>query len=69
MVLTIMSGETVEFFTPAEVAKILRVSPGTVARWVKLDQIRAVRLPSGHYRIPREEVDRLLREARRDPET
>jgi excisionase family DNA binding protein len=43
---------------------MLNVSHGAVTRWIRLGQIRYVRLPGGTYRIPREEVDKLLREAR-----
>ena len=61
-----MSGKPSDLLTPKEVAELLRVHPATVTRWIRLGQIRAVRLPAGTYRIPSEEVERLLREARRD---
>lgn len=51
-----------DLLTSAEVARMLRVSPATVARYVRLGQVRAIRLPSGQIRIRREEVERLLRE-------
>jgi len=49
-----------KFYTTFEVAKILSVNPLTVWRWCKKGKIKAWRTPGGHYRIPREEVDRLL---------
>jgi excisionase family DNA binding protein len=61
-----MSAETPDLLTTLEAAKMLRVGRSTLLRWIQLDQIKAVRLPSGQYRVPREEIDRLLREARRE---
>jgi excisionase family DNA binding protein len=51
-----------QWFTTAQVAQLLEVSQSAVQRWVRLQQIKAVRLPSGHIRIPRSEVDRIIRE-------
>jgi putative resolvase len=56
-----MSGELI---TTAEAARLLSVSQTTIDRWIRLGHLRAVRLPSGRYRVPREEVDKLLREAK-----
>ena len=53
-----------ELLTTAQVAELLSVSQKTVARWARLGQIKAVRLPSGQLRIRRSEVDRLLSEDR-----
>lgn len=55
-----MSDETGSLFTTKEVAALLRVSQATVARWVRLDQLPAIRLPSGQLRIRKADVDRLL---------
>jgi excisionase family DNA binding protein len=55
-----------ELLTPAEVAKMLRVSPDTVTRWIRLGQLRAAKLPSGTYRISRRDVEKLLRELQGD---
>ena len=43
-----------------EVAKILGVDRHTVVKWVKEGWIRAIRLPSGRYRIPESEVKKIL---------
>jgi excisionase family DNA binding protein len=51
-----------DLLTPGEVAKILRVSPDTITRWIRLGQLRAAKLPSGTYRIARKDVEKLLRE-------
>jgi excisionase family DNA binding protein len=53
-----------DLLTPGEVAKMLRVSPDTVTRWIRLGQLRAAKLPSGTYRIARKDVEKLLRELR-----
>lgn len=45
-----------------EVARLLGVHPGTVWHWCKKGRVKAGRTPGGHYRIPREEVERLIRE-------
>ena len=49
-----------EFYTTFEVAKILGVNALTVWRWCKEGKIKAWRTPGGHYRIPKQELDRLL---------
>jgi excisionase family DNA binding protein len=57
-----MPEEGDDLLTTAEVAKRLRVSQDAVQRWVRFDQIRYIRLPGGRLRIPRSEVERLLRQ-------
>ena len=47
--------------TTQQAGKLLGVDRATVARYIRLGQLRAVRLPSGHWRIPREAVEALLR--------
>lgn len=49
-----------EFYGTNEAARVLGVSPVTVWRWCRLGKIKAWRTPGGHYRIPREEIERLL---------
>lgn len=55
-----------ELLTPGEVAKMLRVSPDTITRWIRLGRLRAVKLPSGTYRIARRDVENMLRELEDD---
>jgi len=43
-----------------EVAKILGVDRHTVVKWIKEGKIRAIKLPSGRYRIPESEVKKIL---------
>ena len=43
-----------------EVAEILGVCRHIVVKWIKEDKIRAIRLPSGRYRIPESEVRKIL---------
>jgi excisionase family DNA binding protein len=57
-----------DLLTTNEAARMLRVSRATVTRWVRLGQLRAVRLPSGGIRIPRKEIERLLRQAEEEGE-
>ena len=50
--------------TTTQAASMLGVDRATVARWVRLGQLPAVRLPSGHIRIRRRDVEKLLAEDR-----
>jgi len=43
-----------------EVAEILGVNRHTVVKWIKEGKIRAIKLPSGRYRIPESEVKRII---------
>jgi excisionase family DNA binding protein len=49
-----------ELLTTAEVARMLRVSRSTVTRYVRLGQLKAIRLPSGYLRFRRRDVEALL---------
>jgi excisionase family DNA binding protein len=46
--------------TPAEVAKLFRVDPKTVARWATQGKIPACRTPGGHRRFPESEVRKFF---------
>jgi len=46
-------------YKPSEVAYFLGVTTETLRRWEKLGLLKARRLPSGHIRIPKSEVERL----------
>jgi excisionase family DNA binding protein len=41
-------------------AAILAVEQRTLKRWHEQGKIRLVELPGGHYRVPGEEITRLL---------
>lgn len=49
-----------EYLTTGDVARALGVSLNTVKSWIHKGMLDAVRLPSGHHRIPRSELDRIL---------
>jgi excisionase family DNA binding protein len=53
-----MSGELLRV---TQAAQMLAVDPSTVRRWVNLGILEAIRLPSGHMRIRREDVEKLLK--------
>jgi excisionase family DNA binding protein len=53
-----------DLLTSTEAAKMLGVVRSTVLRYIRQGKLPAVVLPSGHTRIRREEVERLLRETR-----
>jgi len=46
--------------TPAEVARLFRVDPKTVARWEKDGRLASVRTLGGHRRYPKPQLDALL---------
>ena len=46
-------------YTVDELAKVCRVGPNTVRRWIASGKVAAIRLPGGFYRIPADEVRRL----------
>ncbi len=50
--------------TGAEVARLFRVDPKTVHRWVKAGKLACLRTPGGHRRYYEDEV--LALAARRD---
>jgi excisionase family DNA binding protein len=52
-----------EMLTPKEVRLRLGISKRTLYRWIKTGKINAVILPSGRIRIPREEVEKILKTA------
>ena len=45
--------------TTGRVARSLGVTINTVKAWIRKGQVRAIRLPSGHFRIPESELERL----------
>jgi excisionase family DNA binding protein len=47
--------------TPPEAAAACRVSVGTLRRWVRDGSLPAVTLPSGQYRIRREDLVALMK--------
>jgi excisionase family DNA binding protein len=49
--------------TTTEAATLLAVHPVTIRRWIEAGHIKAVLLPTGHFRISQAEIDRLLGEA------
>ena len=51
--------------TVTEVAKKFSVSRQTVLKWIKTDKIKAVKVVKV-YRIPKEEIDRLTQDMRKE---
>jgi len=43
-----------------EAAQLLNISYPTIKQWIYKGRIQSVRMPGGHHRIPRSEIDRLL---------
>lgn len=48
------------FLSIPEAAEAFEVSENSVRRWVKSRRLRAIKLPSGHYKIRREDVLAIL---------
>jgi len=49
---------------PKDVAKIFNITTKTLWEWQKRGIIKAVRLPSGKFRYPRSEVERIWKQLR-----
>ena len=54
-------------YTVTEVAKQFSVSRQTVLKWIKTGKIKAVKVVKV-YRIPKEEIDRLIDKQRKEDE-
>lgn len=59
------TGDTEAKLTPAEASRLLYVSTRTLTRMGDRGQLTVVRLPSGHRRYLRGEVEELAHPARR----
>jgi excisionase family DNA binding protein len=57
-----------ELLTTGEAAELLGVSRWTCLRYIREGRLPAVRLPSGHMRIKRSDVERLIEQGREDVE-
>lgn len=49
-----------ELLRPAEVARLLNVSQGTIRRWITNGHLVAIKTPGGQHRIDAESVQRLM---------
>ena len=54
-------------YTVTEVAKMFSVSRQTVLKWIKNGKIKAVKVVKV-YRIPKEEIERLTQDMRKEDE-
>ncbi len=52
-----------ELLTPAEVGRLFRVNPKTVARWASSGKINSIRTLGGHRRFYRSEIKRAIDDA------
>lgn len=55
----IVEREHVSLLQPKEAARALGVSPRTLRRYWKKGKIKAIRLPSGRLRYPKDEIERI----------
>lgn len=46
--------------TPEEVSGLFRIDPATLARWARNGDIPSVKLPGGHRRYRRADVEAIL---------
>lgn len=60
------AGIPTRLLRPKEVTRILGISYKSLLNMIHSGKIRAVRLPSGRYRIPEDEVLRIIREGREE---
>jgi excisionase family DNA binding protein len=47
--------------TPRDIAAYCQVSKSTVLEWIRSGRLKAFSLPSGHYRIDKDEFRKFLR--------
>ena len=57
-----------DLLTPAEVADRLAVTASTIVRWLREGRIRGIQLPTGTWRVPASEVERILMTGKRGGE-
>lgn len=55
-----MNDVNTELLDMKQAATRLNVSSQTIRNWYRAGQIRLIALPSGKYRVPKSEVDRIL---------
>ena len=55
-----------DLLTTTEAAKLLGITRTTVYRYVRDGRLPAIKLPTGHTRIPREAVEKLRRQLGED---
>lgn len=62
--------QEIALYTTAEVATLFRVDTSTVRRWATDKAVPAIKTPGarGEYRFPKDEIDKLLLQAARNPE-
>lgn len=48
------------FLTTSEVAEKLDISTATVRRWIRSGKLSAAAYPSGQFRVPASEVERIM---------
>jgi excisionase family DNA binding protein len=56
-----------EFYTTEELAEYLKLSEQTIRSWIRQGKVKSLKFGRAH-RIPAEEVQRLLKEAREQSE-
>lgn len=57
-----MDDEEVGYLTPAEVARVLHVSPKTISRWARHGMLPCLVTLGGHRRFSRVDVDQVARQ-------
>lgn len=53
-----------DWYGTYEAARILGIHPSSLWNWCKEGKIKAWRTPGGRYKIPKQELERLLKEAK-----
>ena len=57
-----------ELVTVSRAARLMGLSRAQMYNWVKQGRVRAYRLPTGKYRIPLSELERLINESNPEQE-
>lgn len=64
--MTMLSESDRPFYTVAEAARLLDVSPTTIWRWVETSQLPAYRVGPRRIRIRKEDLEKAIQPARRE---
>ncbi|HOK80686.1 MAG TPA: response regulator [bacterium] len=52
-----------KFYTTGQIARILNCSRVTVFHWIHSGKISAIKTVGGHYRIPKDKIEKILKSA------
>lgn len=55
-----------QFYTPQEIAKMLKVNPRSVHRWLREGKLKGFKVGGDLWRIPESELKAFIEESQKD---